>query len=85
MFVLAITTGLRQGELLALKSDDLDLDEGVVRVRRTLSLDGRKIVFASPKTAKGKRSIGLTGPDHLVPEAAQGPPGVREGLVDRGP
>lgn len=62
MFTLAITTGMRQGELLGLKWEDLDLDEGVVRVRRTLSLDGKKIVFAPPKTAKGRRSIGLTGP-----------------------
>ncbi len=62
MFVMAVTTGMRQGELLALKWEDLDLDEGIVRVRRTLSLDGRKIIFSPPKTAKGRRSVGLTGP-----------------------
>jgi integrase len=62
MFVLAVTTGMRQGELLGLKWEDVDLDEGVVRVRRTLSRDGRKIIFSPPKTAKGKRTIGLTGP-----------------------
>ncbi|PLS85073.1 MAG: site-specific integrase, partial [Actinobacteria bacterium] len=60
MFVLAVTTGMRQGEILGLKWEDVDLDEGVVRVRRTLSRDGRKIIFSPPKTAKGKRSIGLT-------------------------
>ncbi len=60
MFVLAITTGLRQGEILGLKWEDVDLDERVVRVRRTLSLDGRRVVFAPPKTQKGRRSIGLT-------------------------
>ncbi len=62
LFTLAVTTGMRQGELLGLKWEDVDLTEGIVRVRRTLSLDGRKIVFSPPKTAKGKRSIGLTGP-----------------------
>ncbi len=61
MFTLAVTTGMRQGELLGLKWEDVDLDEGVVRVGRTLSLDGKKIVFSPPKTARGKRSIGLTG------------------------
>ncbi len=61
MFALAVTTGMRQGEILGLRWEDLDLDAGVVRVRRTLSWDGKKIVFAPPKTAKGKRSIGLTG------------------------
>ncbi len=60
MFTLAVTTGMRQGEILGLRWEDLDLDAGVVRVRRTLSWDGRRIVFAPPKTAKGKRSIGLT-------------------------
>lgn len=49
MFVMAVTTGMRQGELLALKWEDLDLD-------------GRKIIFSPPKTAKGRRSVGLTGP-----------------------
>ncbi len=61
MFALAVTTGMRQGEILGLRWEDVDLDEGVVRVRRTLSWDGRKVVFAPPKTAKGRRSIGLTG------------------------
>lgn len=34
--MLAVTTGMRQGELLALRWDDLDLEKGTLRVRRTL-------------------------------------------------
>ena len=36
LLVLAVTTGLRRGELLALRWQDVSLDEGVLRVRRTL-------------------------------------------------
>ena len=59
LYVVAVTAGLRQGELLGLKWEDLDLDRGVLQVRRTLSetRDGR--VFEAPKSGKG-RSIRLT-------------------------
>jgi integrase len=36
LYVLAGTTGMGQGELLGLKWDDIELDEGTLRVRRTL-------------------------------------------------
>jgi integrase len=35
LYVLAIHTGMRQGELLALKWEDVDLDAAVLRVRGT--------------------------------------------------
>ncbi len=56
LYVLAVTTGMRQGELLGLKWDDIDLHEGTLRVRRTLW--ERKTT--PPKTAKSNRSIRLT-------------------------
>jgi integrase len=37
LYVLAVHTGMRQGELLALNWEDVDLNEGVVRVSRTLA------------------------------------------------
>jgi integrase len=37
LYVLALTTGMRQGELLALKWEDLDLESGAVQVRRTIA------------------------------------------------
>ncbi len=57
LYVLAVTTGMRQGELLGLKWEDVDLGVGVVRVRRTVW----KGVATAPKTAKANRSIRLTG------------------------
>jgi integrase len=37
LFVVAVTSGLRIGELLALRWTDIDLEQGVMRVSRTLS------------------------------------------------
>ena len=56
MYVLAITTGMRSGELLGLKWEDLDLNAGVVWVRRTV-FNGK---VEAPKTPKSRRSIKLT-------------------------
>jgi integrase len=60
MYVLATTTGMRQGELLGLRWEDVDLETGIVQIRRTLSTQvGRGFSFSPPKTAKGRRSIKL--------------------------
>jgi integrase len=59
LYVLAIQCGLRQGELLGLKWEDVDLDAGKLRIRRTLSLTTEGHVFELPKNGKG-RSIELT-------------------------
>jgi integrase len=37
LYVLAVTTGLRQGELLGLKWEDVDLEARLLRVCRTLA------------------------------------------------
>src|SRR5215218_1159537 len=60
LYVLAIATGLRQGELLALKWEDVDLERGVLRVRRTLTRTGGKVSLGEPKTKKSRRSVNLT-------------------------
>jgi len=60
LYVLAVTTGMRQGELLGLKWEDVDMETGTLQVRRTLSTaTGRGFSFNAPKTAKGRRSIKL--------------------------
>lgn len=63
LYLLAVTTGMRQGELLGLKWEDVDLGTGTLRVRRTLSTaTGGGHVFTAPKTAKSRRSIKLPKP-----------------------
>jgi integrase len=57
LYLLALSTGAREGELLALRWSDLDLDSGVVRIRRTLLRTPSGLSFAEPKTATSRRSI----------------------------
>jgi integrase len=59
LYVLAVTAGLRIGELLGLMWEDLDLDAETLRVRRTKSQAKSGPTFTSPKNGKG-RSIRLT-------------------------
>ena len=56
LFRMAVETGMRQGELLALRWDDIDWVSGRVHVRNSF----RKGVESAPKTAASLRSIGLT-------------------------
>jgi integrase len=60
LYVLALNTGLRQGELLALKWEDVELEDAVLRVQRTLIRSGGKVGLGPPKTNKSRRSVGLT-------------------------
>lgn len=60
LYILAVATGLSQGELLALKWEDVELEDAVLRVRRTLTRTGGKVDVGPPKTNKSRRSVGLT-------------------------
>jgi integrase len=60
LFVLAIHTGLRQGELLGLKWEDVDLESGILRVRRTLAITKSGPMLTAPKTKGSRRSVKLT-------------------------
>ncbi len=58
LFVLAVMTGMRQGELLGLRWQDVDLDAGTIRVRQTAQrVKGEGLVFGPPKTEKSRRRI----------------------------
>jgi integrase len=57
LFTLAVATGMRQGELLALRWQDVDLDAGMLHVRYTLQEGTRE--RAEPKTERSRRTIGL--------------------------
>jgi integrase len=59
---LALATGMRRGELMGLKWQDIDLVKGTLQVRRILSrvpskLPGKGYVEAEPKTQGSRRSI----------------------------
>ena len=60
LYVLAIHTGMREGELLGLKWEDVDLERGVLRLRHALVREGGKTALGDLKTAKSRRSVRLT-------------------------
>jgi len=61
LYVLAISTGLRHGELLGLRWTDVDLEAGRLRVQQTLGrIAGQGFVASEPKSALSRRAITLT-------------------------
>jgi len=69
--LIALYTGLRIGEIAALKIEDIDLEGKMLYVRRSakrVAVQGEntktRIIVSAPKTEKGKRRIPL--PDFLV-------------------
>lgn len=61
LYVLAVTTGLRQGEMLGLQWDDVDLRARTLSVRHTLEEDNRSgdLRLVEPKTASARRRVDL--------------------------
>ncbi len=63
LYTLAVTTGLRLGELFALQWADVDLaaGSGSLMVRHTLMEVNGKLTLSEPKTAKSRRKVELSG------------------------
>lgn len=60
LLTLAITSGMREGELLTLRWQDINLEDCSLQVKRAVSyLKGYGYVESEPKTTKGRRSIKL--------------------------
>ncbi|WP_169726646.1 tyrosine-type recombinase/integrase [Deinococcus murrayi] len=60
----ALATGMRPGEVLGLRWDDVTFtpDGGArVRVERTRSVSGGKVYESTPKTERGRRALSLAG------------------------
>ena len=52
-------TGMRRGEALGLRWEDVDLENGRLCVRRALIPCAREVVVSEPKTARGRRVVAL--------------------------
>ena len=59
MYYIELATGLRRGELLGLKWEDLDLEQGTLRVQRQVSRINGEVVEARLKTKNSYRIISL--------------------------
>lgn len=64
--VMGISTGMRRGEMLALRWGDVDLDGGKLRVERSIEQTNAGISFKAPKTKAGRRTV--TIPPSIVAE-----------------
>lgn len=62
IFVIALYTGMRMGEILALKKEDIDFKEKTIHIRRTLTKDknGKPILGNKTKTYNSIRDIPIT-------------------------
>ena len=59
-FLLALTTGMRQSEILGLRWKDIDFENETLNVRQTLSHDGKELTIQT-KTRSSTRTISLDG------------------------
>lgn len=60
LFELLIGTGLRRGEVLALQWEDVDLDNRILRVRRSVTDVKGQLVVGTPKTRASAGWVGLS-------------------------
>lgn len=59
LFILAIYTGLRKGELLALQWDDVNFRENYIEVRKAVTMVNGKPVCKAPKTKTSARTVSI--------------------------
>jgi integrase len=64
--LLAAYTGLRRGEVLALRWKDIDFTKAALQVAHALEVVDGKLTIVEPKTDRSKRTISL--PASLIPE-----------------
>jgi integrase len=62
LYMLAVDSGMRQGEMLALVWQDVNFDKGTVTVNRSLEEIGGELSLKEPKTKKSRRTIALSAP-----------------------
>lgn len=60
LYVLALSTGMRRCEFLALRWQDVDLEQSTLQVRIALQRQHGKFVPAEPKSSYSKRRIALS-------------------------
>ncbi len=64
MITMLLYTGLRSGELLALRWEDIDFEDGIISVKHTLTLLHGKYILTAPKTKSSERL--LKAPPELI-------------------
>ena len=87
LYYIELATGLRRGELLGLKWEDIDLERGTIQVRRQIARIDGEVVEAPLKTKNSYRSLSIgtdaveilrnqqkkTSSEYVFPSPAGGP------------
>ena len=60
MYYIELATGLRRGELLGLKWNDIDWKNGIIKVRRSIARVNGEIVEAPLKTKNSYRAVSIS-------------------------
>ncbi len=80
VYVVAIYTGMRFGEILGLHPEDVDLEAGIINVKHQMqAIKGQGLVVTDVKTEKSKRPV--TIPPTLLEVLEQQMKGIDRGLV----
>lgn len=58
----ALHSGMRKGEILALQWKDIDFDEDLISVTKSVAHDGDRPIIKEPKTEAGNRYVPLLNP-----------------------
>ncbi|MFU1991982.1 site-specific integrase [Priestia megaterium] len=66
MIKIAITTGLRRGELLGLEWKHVNLEKGILQVKQAVTYVNKKHIIREPKTKNSIRTVTL--PEALIDE-----------------
>ncbi|MEZ4540726.1 MAG: tyrosine-type recombinase/integrase [Chloroflexota bacterium] len=59
IYLIALTTGARRGEILGMEWQNIDWDRGTISILKTISEIDNKIVISQPKTQRSRRTITL--------------------------
>ena len=57
MMALMMLTGMRRGEALGLRWEDIDLSAGLIHIQRNVTYAQNQPFIGTPKTAKGERDV----------------------------
>ncbi len=62
LYTLALNLGLRRGEILGLRWEDVDLDDAILRISQSLQRVEGKLRAAGTKTDRSRRTLAMPPP-----------------------